>query len=203
MCHLRGGRLVANMAVQKQDLEQEKALFERLKTDPQAIGEVYDKYADQIFGYLLKRCGHKETAEDIVAQCFMKLLESAHKLEWKGVPISAWLYRVASNGLADHWRSGSVRKTQSLDDEDNPWDPPSLDDPAWTVEMAIEADRLKESMDKLPARDQEVLTLKFYGGYATEEIAQELGISSNHAAVLTYRALGRMRKILIHNNQAA
>lgn len=184
------------MAEQNITNEDEKALFERLKNDPEAIGEVYDRHAQKIYSYLLKRCGHKETAEDIVTQCFMKLLESAPKLEWRGVPISAWLYRVAANALADHWRSSSVRKTTSLDDEDEGWDPPAPDDASWLAEMSIEADRLKKAMDELSRRDQEVLTLKFYGGYDTEEIAADLGITNNHAAVLVYRALGRMRKLL-------
>ncbi|MDD2786326.1 MAG: RNA polymerase sigma factor [Patescibacteria group bacterium] len=184
------------MAEQKIDLEQEKALFMQIKSDPQAIGLVYDRHAGQLYGYLLKRCGHKETAEDLVAQSFMKLLQSAPNLEWQGVPIGAWLYRVASNALADHWRSSAVRKQTSLDDEDEGWDPPSLDDPAWSAEMSLEGDRLRAAIDKLSRRDQEVLTLKFYGEYATEEIASQLGISNNHAAVLIYRSLGRLRKIL-------
>ncbi|MHB8830934.1 MAG: RNA polymerase sigma factor [Patescibacteria group bacterium] len=184
------------MADQNIDLEQEKALFERLKSDPEAIGEVYDRYAKQLYAFLLKRCGHKETAEDLVALSFTRLLESSQKLEWKGVPVCAWLYRVATNALADHWRSSAVRKSTSLDDEDEGWDPPSLDDPVWNAEMVIEGERLRAAMDQLSVRDQEVLSLKFYAGLATEEVAQELGLSNNHAAVLVYRALGRMRKIL-------
>ena len=189
------------MAVQIQDLEQEKALFERLKTDPEVIGEIYDRDAQRLYAYLLKRCGHKETAEDLVAQCFIKLMESAPTLEWKGVPICAWLYRVATNALADHWRSSAVRKSVSLDDEDTGWDPPSADDPAWSAEMVLEGEKLRAALDQLSRRDQEVLTLKFYGEYETEEIATEMKISNNHAAVLVYRALGRMRKVLTQANQ--
>ncbi|MDD5437539.1 MAG: RNA polymerase sigma factor [Patescibacteria group bacterium] len=185
------------MAEQTINLEQEKMLFERLKKDPEAIGEVYDRYSKQLYSYLLKRCGHKETAEDLVAQSFMKLLESAPNLEWRGVPVSAWLYRVATNALADHWRSSATRKSTSLDDDDEGWDPPAPDDTSWLAEMSIEGDRLKAAMNQLSKRDQEVLALKFYTGLATEEIAVELSISNNHAAVLIYRALGRMRKLLI------
>lgn len=189
------------MAEQTINLDQEKALFERLKSDPEAIGEIYDRYAKPLYSYLLKRSGHKETAEDLVTLCFMKLLESAPNLEWRGVPVGAWIYRVASNALADHWRSSAVRKSTSLDDDDEGWDPPAPDDTAWLAEMSIEADRLKEAINQLSKRDQEVLTLKFYAGLATEEVALELSISNNHAAVLVYRALGRMRKILTQTIQ--
>ncbi|MBU2566990.1 sigma-70 family RNA polymerase sigma factor [Patescibacteria group bacterium] len=180
------------------NMEQEKALFDRLKSDPEAITELYDRHAKQLYSFLLKRCGHKETAEDIVAQSFIKLLESAHKLEWKGVPISAWLYRVALNALADHWRSSAVKKVSALDEDT--WDPPSDDDPAWNTEMTLEREKLGEMMGELSQRDQEVLTLRFYAGFKTEEVAKELDISNNHAAVLIYRALGRMRKMIVATN---
>lgn len=176
-------------------MELERQLFERLKNDPEAIAEAYDRYSGQIFAFVLKRCSHKETAEDVTAQCFIKLLEVAPRLEWKGVPIGAWLYRVATNALTDHWRRASTRGETALDTDE--WDPPGTDDPLWNVEQTIERARLQQTMDKMSARDQEVLSLKFYAEYETEEIARELGISNNHAAVLVYRALGRMRKILI------
>lgn len=182
------------MAPEKLSVEQECELFERLKADPGAIAEVYDRFAGQLYSFLLKRCGHKQTAEDIVAQVFIKLLESAPKLEWKGVSIGAWLYRVAVNALADHWRSATFRKTQEIDPDT--WDPPSLDDPEWNVEIKLEGEKLKEVMDELSERDQQVLTLRFFAGYDTEDIAREFDISNNHAAVLVYRALGRMRKTL-------
>jgi len=179
----------------------ERELFLRFKEDPEAISEIYDRYAKPLYSFLLKRCSHKETAEDLVAHCFMKLLESRSNLEWKGAPIGAWLYRVAVNALADHWRSAKVRKEHTLIDDDDFWDPPSDDDPVWNAEMKIERERLSEIMNHLSLRDQQVLTLRFYGGYKTEEVAEEMGISNNHAAVLIYRALGRMRKMIIDTKE--
>ena len=177
------------------DLQQEEALFQRLKSDPEAVTEVYERYATALYAFLLKRCRSKEISEDLVAQCFVKLLEHAPSLEWKGVPIGAWLYRVAANALSDHWRSAHTRKSQPLDTDE--WDPPSADDPVWNTEIAMEGERIQSAMDKLSERDQQVLTLRFYGGYETEDVAKTLDVSNNHAAVLTYRALGRMRKNLI------
>ncbi|MFH1078436.1 MAG: RNA polymerase sigma factor [Patescibacteria group bacterium] len=169
----------------------DRELFGRLATDPTAIGEAYDRYADRLYGFLLKRCGHTQTAEDLVSRTFMKLLESAPTLEWKGVSLGAWLYRVATNLLTDHWRSASTRKDETMDPDT--WDPPSDDDPAWTAHVTIEGERLRETLKGLSARDQQVLDMKFYGGFDTAEIAAGLGVSANHAAVLTYRAVGRLR----------
>ena len=175
-------------------LEQEHELFLRLKSDPTTVGEIYDFYADRLYGFLLKRCGHKETAEDLVSHTFMKFLESLPGLEWKNAPLSAWLYQVASNALADHFRKASTRRDTGLDSEE--WDPPAADDPAWNAELKIQGEKLRALMGELSQRDQEVLDLKFFTGLETQEIASQLGISSNHAAVLVYRALGRLRQKL-------
>ncbi len=173
-------------------VEQEHQLFMRLIQDPQVIGEVYDVYADRLYGFLMKRCGHRETAEDLVSKIFIKLLETRTKLEWKGYSLGAWLFRVASNALIDHWRTASVRLDEELDTDT--WTPPSDDDPSWNAEIVFESERIQSVMKKLAPRDQEVLNLKFYGGYETAEIAAALGIEGNHAAVLLYRAVGRLRQ---------
>ncbi len=178
--------------MRERTLEQDHELFLRLKTDPTAIGEAYDAYAARLYGYLLKRCGHKETAEDLVSQTFMKLLESLPTLEWKNAPLSAWLFQVSSNALIDHFRKASTRRDVALDLED--WDPPGADDPAWHAELVLEGEKLRSLLGELAPRDQEVLDLKFFAGLETAEVAAQLEVSPNHAAVLVYRALGRLRK---------
>lgn len=174
--------------------EDERMLIERMRQDPTAVGDVYDRYADALYGFLVKRCGHKETAEDLLSKTFIKLLESRATLEWRGVSVGAWLYRVATNALTDHWRSASVRLDEEVDPET--WDPPSADDPAWNAELVVEGDRLRDVMKTLSPRDQEVLSLRFYAGFEAAEVGEALGISANHAAVLAYRALGRLRQKL-------
>ncbi len=174
--------------------QNERILFERFKEDSETITQIYQQYADRMYGFVLKHCMHPQIAEDIVGTCFVRLLESRDRLEWHGVPIGAWLYRVALNLLNDHWRKDKKLSEQPLDTDK--WDPPSLEDPEWQAELVIKRTQLADALAYLSKRDQEVLVLRFYGGYGIEEVANELGISKNHASVLVYRALGRMRKQL-------
>lgn len=170
----------------------EEALVARAKSDPTVVGEIYDLYADKLFGFLLKRCGHKETAEDLVQRTFLKFLEALPRYEWRGVSIGAWLYRTASNALTDHWRSASARMDTDLDTDE--WDPPSQDkNPAWFAEASLEKEKISEALKQLSARDQEVIDLRFFGERDIEEIASSLNVSANHASVLIYRAVGRLR----------
>jgi RNA polymerase sigma-70 factor, ECF subfamily len=172
-------------------LEEEQRLFLRLKQDPSTIGEVYDLYANRLYGFLLKRCGHKETAEDLVSRTFMKFLEALPRLTWQGVPLRAYLFRIAGNALIDHWRKSSTKHEIALDTD--VFDPPGADDPAWSAACAFDGVRLMEQVAQLSPRDQEVLNLRFIGDLSPQEMAPLLEVSPNHAAVLVYRALGRLR----------
>ncbi|MFA6429938.1 MAG: sigma-70 family RNA polymerase sigma factor [Patescibacteria group bacterium] len=171
----------------------DEKLLERAKKGGPGIAEVYDAYADKLYGFLLKRCGHKETAEDLVQRVFMKFIEALPRFEWRGVSLGAWLFRAASNALIDHWRSAAVRMDTDVDPET--WDPPSnLPHPAEEVDISFERDKLAEAMKHMSPRDQQILDLRFFGGLEPQEIAAALDISPNHAAVLAYRAVGRLRE---------
>ncbi|MCC6563564.1 sigma-70 family RNA polymerase sigma factor [Candidatus Uhrbacteria bacterium] len=174
------------------ELQLEKELLARAKENPAVVAEIYDRYADRLYGFLLKRSGHKETAEDLVSRVFIKFMEALPSIEWQGVSLGAYLYRSASNALIDHWRSASVRMDRELDEN---FDAPITDnDPSWHTELVLEKDKLLGAMKTLSPRDQQVLDLRFFGGLEPDEIAAMLGISPNHASVLCYRAIGRLRK---------
>ena len=173
-------------------MEGDKNLFIRLKNDPEVIGEVYDLYADKLHGFILKRCGQKELAEDLVSQTFVKLLEQASKLEYRDVSLGAWLYQVASNALIDHYRKASTRRDTQLDTDE--WDPPSEDDPSWSAAINFDGERMRGVLKELSERDQQVIDLRFFGGCEITEIAEQLQVSANHASVLVYRAVGRLRQ---------
>lgn len=173
-------------------MENEEQLLVQAKAGPDGVAAVYDAYADKIYGFLLKRCGSKESAEDLTSKTFVKFLEQVRTIEWRGVSLGAWLYRVATNLLTDHWRSASVRMDVSIDADE--WDLPSAtDNPAWFAERAFENAKLADCLKTLSPRDQEILSLRFFGECDVPEVAAVLGVSANHASVLAYRALGRLR----------
>lgn len=176
----------------------EEALLRRAQAGPEGIAAVYDAYADRVYGFLMKRCGHRETAEDITSKVFMKFIEHVPRLNWQGVSLGAWLFRVASNLLIDHWRAQKIRMSETLDDEDHPIDPPSRTPaPDVFTEVQLEKEKVMVLLKQLSPRDQEVLDLKFFGELDALEIADLLKISANHASVLGYRALQRLRALYL------
>lgn len=177
----------------------DEALLARAKADPRGVVEVYDRYADRLYAYFLRRCGHRELAEDLTSKVFVQFLKALPTLEWRGLPLEAWLFRTASNALIDHWRKqGQVFEQHPESDGDEPeqWDPPSdLPAPDHEAELAIESEKLRELLRQLSPRDQEVLDLRFFAGLEPMEMADMLHVSPNHASVLVYRALGRLRAL--------
>lgn len=174
----------------------DEQLLMRAKAGPEGVGAIYDVYADMLFGFFVQRCGQKELAEDLVSKVFIKFIEQLPRLEWRGIPLKAWLFRVGSHLLIDHWRSAQTRLDVHVQDEE--WDPPSpTDNPAWYAEGSLERDRLVLAMKELSARDQEVLDMHFFGQLEAREIAETLSLTPNHASVLIYRALGRLRTVYL------
>lgn len=176
----------------------DEALLARAKADARGVVEVYDRYADRVYRYFLRRCGHRELAEDLTSQLFVRLIKSLPTLEWRGLPLEAWLFRTASNLLIDHWRKqGRVFETHpESDDETGSWEPLAHDpSPAETAELVMESEKLREVLARLSPRDQEVLDLRFFAGLEPMEMAEMLHISPNHASVLVYRAIARLRTL--------
>jgi len=177
----------------------DEALLARAKAHPDGVAEVYDAYADRLYGFLLKRSGHKETAEDLVSRTFMKFIEALPRIEWQGFSLGAWLFRTASNGLIDHWRSAAVRLDADLPAgrhgvDPETWDvPANLPHPGEAVDLSFDREKLAAAMKQMAPRDQQVLDLRYFAGLEPAEIAAVLDISANHAAVLVYRAIGRLR----------
>lgn len=177
----------------------DEALLARAKANPQGVVEVYDRYADRLYAYFLRRCGHRELAEDLTSKVFVQFLKALPTLEWRGLPLEAWLFRTASNALIDHWRKqGQAFEVHPESDADEPeaWEPKSdLPAPDVEAELALESEKLREVLKHLSPRDQEVLDLRFFAGLEPMEMAEMLQVSPNHASVLVYRAIGRLRAL--------
>ena len=94
----------------------ESELIARAKTDKEAFGELYEQYVERIYNYVYYRTGNAEDAEDLTARIFFKAMQHIGNYHDRGLPFSAWLYRIAHNLVANWHRDRSRRKIISLDD---------------------------------------------------------------------------------------
>ena len=84
--------------------EEEKLLIERAQKDPRFFAPLYERYHDAIFRYVYRRVDEEEQAYDITSSVFVKALQALHKYEYRGLPFSAWLFRIAKSELYQSFR---------------------------------------------------------------------------------------------------
>ena len=165
---------------------------ERAKSDPAAFGELYDRYAGQIYRFVRARIRDDGLAEDITAEVFLSALRHIKGYRDQGRPFSCWLYRIAVNAVASHYRS--QRSTLSLDDQLGLVSP-RLD----PLDEVVDRERLRtiwQAVDRLPAQQRAAMILKFSEDMTMEEIGAVLGKSPAAAKLLIYRAMQRLRREL-------
>lgn len=181
------------------DLELEKELVKRAQKEPEAFSELYELNYSKIFGYVLKRVANLEVAQDITSEIFFKSFKNIKKFKWKNISFSSWLYRIASNEIANYFRKNKYRPVSF----EKISEPISLSNP---IEDIIEAEeKLKEHKDfleiqkklsKLPDIYQEVIVLKFLEKKKIKEICEILGKKEGTIKSLLHRGLEKLRQLV-------
>lgn len=173
-------------------LVDEATLVERAKTDDEAFDILYQFYLPKIYGYILKRIGRPEAAEDIVSETFLSVFCHLKKYQSRNCSFSAWIYRIATNKLIDYYRRSDKHPEISLEEIQNK--PDTTDSALVRVIKQEEGQKVRLIIEKLPVRYQKVLQLKFFAELSNEELAAALGVSVNNARVLLHRALRKFKK---------
>jgi RNA polymerase sigma-70 factor (ECF subfamily) len=165
---------------------------ERAKSDPAAFGQLYDRYAGQIYRFVRARVRDDGLAEDITAEVFLSALGHIKGYQDQGRPFSCWLYRIAVNAVASHYRS--QRSSLPLDEHLDLVSP--LLDP---LDEVVGRERIRavwQAVDRLPAQQRAAMILKFSEDMTMEEVGAVLGKSRAAAKLLIYRAMQRLRREL-------
>ena len=175
-------------------ISQEAALVERAKQDPDAFGELYERHVDRIYNYIYYRTGNARDAEDLTSRTFYRALRSIERYKQRGVPFSAWLYRIAHNLVANWHRDRSRRKVIFLDELST--FSGGGDGPEYTLESVAEQEWLRAAIRCLNPDRQTLLVLKFSEGLSNAEIGQIMGRSEGAIKSLYHRTLIALRKEL-------
>ncbi|MBX2967166.1 MAG: sigma-70 family RNA polymerase sigma factor [Cyclobacteriaceae bacterium] len=176
--------------------DEEKVLIIRSKDDPTAFKPLYEKYYKPIFLFVLHRIGDKEIAADITSQVFLKALVNIGSYSFRGLPFSAWLYRIAINECNDFFRKSKRSRIVILEDY--------MAD--FLYEEMFAHDRLEDLKQKLPEilkklkyEELQLIELRFMESRPFKEVADILGITENYAKVRTYRILEKMKTLFTNH----
>jgi len=178
-------------------LENEKELVKRAQHNREAFGELYEINYRRIFNYALKRTANVQLSLDVTSVTFLKALSQIKKYRWRDVPFAAWLYRIASNEINDHFRREG-RRPASME---------QLAELADVHDYAEEVNQAEEELSRneeflllhtklaeLPEIYQEVIVLKFFEKKKIREMVEILGKKEGTIKSLLHRGLEKLRE---------
>jgi RNA polymerase sigma-70 factor (ECF subfamily) len=173
------------------DYKEEDVLVLASKGDKDAFGMLYERYTERIFNYVYYRTGNVHDAEDLTARVFQRAMNHIRNYTDRGVPFSAWLYRIAHN-LVANWHRDRSRK-QEIPIDDLPVLPAKGDHPETALVRTEEQDALLRLIRRLPSERQNLLILKFVENMSNTEIGQIMGRSEGAVKSLYHRTLLALR----------
>ena len=169
-------------------------LILKAKEDPCAFRPLYEKYYKSIFLFVLHRIGQKQASADITSQVFLKALMAVDKYQFRGLPFSSWLYRIAINECNSFFRKKKGSRTVVLEDYHAEWFYEDMFGESTAEELKR---RLPLILQRLETSELQLIELRFLEGRPFKEVAEILDLSETHAKVKTYRILEKMKRLFL------
>ena len=156
------------------------------------LARLYDEYFERIAYYIYVRLGDRDEAEDLAGEVFMRALHSLKSYQDRGIPMQAWLFRIAHNVTVDSWRKKGKAATVPIESVIVK----AVEDPVKIAENSIEMERVNEAMGKLTPEQREVVRLRFFGGLSSKEVGAILKKSDGAVREMQRAALDKLRRLL-------
>jgi len=174
-------------------VQDEESLVRRAQQrDPEAFAQLYEEHFDRIYRYVALRIGDKIEAEDMTQQVFINALHSISSFKWKGIPFSAWLFRIAHNQVVDYHRKKAKQATVPLDESQVSSD----SNPQLMAEYRLDIDQLLSATKRLTKAQREVIALRFAAELPIAQVAKVMGKSQGAVKALQHSAILALRKAL-------
>jgi len=169
-----------------------KEIAETREQNEERLVNLYDEYYDKIARYAYVHIGNKADAEDIAGEVFLKALKSIKSYKERGIPMHAWLFRIAHNLVVDYLRKTKKYQTIPIDNVRLEADT----NPVSIAETNIEFERVSKAMEQLSRDQREVLRLRFFGGLTSREAGSLLNKSDGAVREMQRSAIEKLRKLV-------
>ncbi|PRC45636.1 RNA polymerase subunit sigma-24 [Mycobacterium sp. ITM-2017-0098] len=148
---------------------------------PRELLALYDEALPAVYGYFVRRCGDRGTAEDLTSETFLAAMDAARKPTPPPLTVP-WLIGVARHKLADHYRRRHDRFSVPVAETPEPVEP----EDAWDAEL----DRIvaEQVLSRLSAQHRAVLALRYMDDCSVPECAELIGRTVHATEALLVRA---------------
>jgi RNA polymerase sigma-70 factor, ECF subfamily len=162
--------------------------------DTAAFGELYDRYADVVFRYVLFRVGDRNLAEDVTSETFLRAFRRITSISYQGKDVGAWFVTIARNIVLDHVKSSRFRLEVATADPDDGRDP--ADGPERQVLDRLAHTELLACVEQLGDDQRECIVLRFLQGLSVAETATVMNRNEGAVKALQHRAVRRLAQLL-------
>jgi RNA polymerase sigma-70 factor (ECF subfamily) len=186
--------------------EEEQLIVKEAKTNNESFVKLYDYYYPKILGYCFRRTLDLNLSKDLTSETFLKAFTGIRKYQWRGIPFSSWLFRIASNEM-------------NMLDRKKKYNPDSLTvlkesrvfETANTASLIEEKNELEKQLQQskdfinvqqklllLPVKYQEVIALKYFEEKSVKEIAEILEIKEGTIKSLLSRGIEKLKQLVLN-----
>jgi RNA polymerase sigma-70 factor (ECF subfamily) len=155
----------------------------------EGLEELYRSSRDDVYAYVFTLLRDRGAAEDVTALAFERAYRRRRTFDRRRGEERGWLFGIARNAALDELRRRG--RHASLETEPADVVQPSAED---GVEVALRRTTVREALSRLPAREREVVALKFHAGLSNRELGRVLGMGESAAGTLLYRTMEKLRK---------
>lgn len=175
-----------------EQLDEENFLIAKAQSNSKDFEPLYNQYFERIFRFVYQRVDSKEDASDITAQVFLKALINLKKFEFKAVPFSAWLYRIAVSELSNFYTKSKKDRSVNIDTVQfhEFFEGSNID----LNDERIE--RITDALMYISEVDLMLIEMRFFENRSFKEIGDIMKITGNNVKVKVYRVIDKLKQKL-------
>lgn len=173
---------------------EQRARDEALMREPDSFGQIFEAFHPKIFGFLVRRTGNIQTAEDLASETFEKAFRAKETFNPEIGSLNNWLFRIAKNSLTDSQRRESLCHSPSFREAESTLFNPNYGDIQKTMEAKEIVGSINEGLSGLTDRQRKVVLLRLTTNMSNREIGEELGLTEGAIKSLLFRALPKIQE---------
>lgn len=171
---------------------EEQGFVMAAQSDPRKFSVIYELYYEPVLRFVYQRLDDKSLAFDVTSQVFLKAMVNIKKFTFRGVPFSAWLFRIARNELTDLFRKNSISRTINIETVQVHEIMDEMEEP--NLEETIE--KILETIGDLPEDELQLIEMRYFEKRSFKEIGDIIGITENNAKVKVYRIIHKIKECI-------
>ncbi len=175
--------------------DEEKIIKAAQLGETEAFNKLYSHYISPIFRFVYMKVSHQEEAEDLTHEVFLTAWQNIPNYQFKGFPLSSWLYQIARNRVIDHYRL--KKNTISLEQADPDAELIKINSSAETdLDTSLSLVKIRAAMKKLTGDQQDVILMRFMEELSHKEIAAAINKSEGAVRLIQHRAINELKKLM-------